>query len=54
MVFEGTTGVYEPSYHFNSNDKSEIEICKFDMHCLRSNLINDDIISALTLFLPSD
>ena len=54
MVFEGTTGVYERSYHFNSNEKSEIEICKFNMHCLRSNLNNDDIISALTPFLPSD
>jgi len=28
------------------NEKSEIEICKFDMHCLRSNLSNDYIISA--------
>ena len=54
MVFEGTTGVYERSYHLNSNEKSEIEICKFNMHCLHSNLINDDIISALTPFLPSD
>ena len=54
MVFEGTTGVCERSYHFNSNEKSEIEICKFDMHCLLSNLINDDIISALTPFLPSN
>ena len=32
MFFEGTTGVYEGNYRFNSKNKSEIETCEFDMH----------------------
>jgi len=53
MVFEGTTGVYEHiilSFQFQMI-KKEKEICKFQMDlknfvCLRSNLSNDNIISA--------
>ena len=32
MVFEGTTGVYERIYRFNSKPIREIEICEFEMH----------------------
>ena len=52
MVFEGTTGVYERVYRFNSKgSKKEREICEFEMalknvFCLRYNLRNDNMISA--------
>ena len=52
-VFEGTTGVYERIYCFNSKgSKKEREICEFEtgalknVFCLRYNLRNDNIISA--------
>ena len=53
MVFEGTTGVYERiilSFKFQMS-KKEKEMCEFQMDlknffCLRSNLSNDNIISA--------
>ena len=31
MVFEGTTGLYERLYHFNSKSKKERKICEFEM-----------------------
>ena len=55
MVFEGTTEVNERIYRFSSKScqmsKKEREICKFEMDlknffCLRSNLRNDNMISA--------
>ena len=52
MVFGGTTGVYQCICRFNSKimSKKEREICEFEMDwkkfCLRSNLSNDNIISA--------
>ena len=51
MVFEGTTGVYERlSFQFQMS-KKEREVCEFEMDlknffCLRSNLSDDNIISA--------
>ena len=36
MFFEGTTGVYERNYRFNSKNKSEIETREFDMHLKNS------------------
>ena len=51
MVFEGTAETYERIYRFNSKWIRKMEICEFEMHlkkffCLRSNLSNDEIISA--------
>ena len=55
MVFEGTTGAFDRTYRFNSKfqflSKKEREICEFEtdlnnFFCLRSNLSNDNIISA--------
>ena len=51
MVFEGTTGVYERIYRFNSKwvrKKEKYAIFKWTGRmflCLRSNLSNDNIIS---------
>ena len=51
LVFEGSTGVYERIYRFNSKWVRKKEkcgnfkwICR--IFCLPSNLSNDDIISA--------
>ena len=51
MVFEGTTGAYERSYRFNSKSirtkwKYANSQYIWRIFCLRSNLSNDDIISA--------
>ena len=52
MVSEGATGVYERIYRCNSKwVREEREICEFEtdlkiFFCLRSNLCNDNIISA--------
>ena len=52
MVSEGATGVYERIYRCNSKwVREEREICESEtdlkiFFCLRSNLCNDNIISA--------
>ena len=51
MVFEGTTGVHERIYRFNSkwvrkNEKYANSKCIWRIFCLRSNLSNDNVISA--------
>ena len=50
MIFERTTGVYERIYGFNSKLISKYEYTNSkwiqNIFGLRSNLINDDIISA--------
>ena len=50
MVFEGTTGVYERIYLFNSNVKERGRNMRIlngfeEFFCLHSNLSNNDIIS---------
>ena len=50
MVFEGTTGVYERIYRFNSNVKERGRNMRIlngfeEFFCLHSNLSNNDIIS---------
>ena len=52
IACEGTRGVYEPIYRFNSEwvrkkEKDANSKWIWGFFCLRSNLINDDIISAL-------
>ena len=51
MVFEGTTGVHERIYRFNSkwvrkNEKYANSKWIWRIFCLRSNLSNDNVISA--------
>ena len=52
LVFEGKMEAYKRIYRFTSKlNKKEIEISEFEILlnnflCLRSNLSNDDIISA--------
>ena len=51
MVFEGSTGVHERIYRFNSkwvrkNEKYASSKCIWRIFCLRSNLSNDNVISA--------
>ena len=51
MVFEGSTGVHERIYRFNSkwvrkNEKYANSKCIWRIFCLRSNLSNDNVISA--------
>ena len=51
MVFEGTTGAYERIFVSIPNDKERKRNMRTrnifeDLFCLRSNLSNDDIISA--------
>ena len=51
MVFEGTTGLYERLYRFNSKRVRKKKNMRIrhgfeEFFCLRSNLRNDDIISA--------
>ena len=50
MVFEGTTGVYERIYRFNSNVKERGRNMRIlngfeEFFCVHSNLSNNDIIS---------
>ena len=46
MIFEGTTGVYERIYRFNSKSGVRTKEKYATSNCLRSNLSNDDIFSA--------
>ena len=49
MVFEGTTGVYERIYRFSFKERKgnmQIRNGFEELFCFRSNLSNDDIISA--------
>ena len=49
MVFEGTTGVYERIYGFSFKERKrnmQIRNGFEELFCFRSNLSNDDIISA--------
>ena len=49
MVFEGTTGVYERIYCFSFKERKgnmQIRNGFEELFCFRSNLSNDDIISA--------
>ena len=49
MVFEGTTGVYERIYRFSFKERRgnmQIRNGFEELFCFRSNLSNDDIISA--------
>ena len=46
MIFEGTTGLYERIYRFNSKSGVRTKEKYANSNCLRSNLSNDDIFSA--------